>query len=408
MNTFAEASGRLPLLGHYLTYRSNPLAFISGIQHKSNAKVVQFLLGTNRVWLVRDWSIISEIFGNAHEVFAKGFGNEILRPAIGGSLFFSEGEEWQFKKQVLLHAFGSSGVSESKSGIRTTVRLSLDETDSLLAANAPMSFAHIQCMTMRVLGKVLLGREFLHDHPVHRAVEESWQLIEESSKVFGRFWMAWRGKKKKTWDSHRNYLENLSREVLFDTRDSCLMDLTELQDLDRRQRETFIDDVVSFLIAGRECIAVALFWVLDNLRQQPKDWQSRVDKDCGKARTLFIKETLRLYPPIWMMARQANRGYEFDGLHCKKGQIVFISPYAVHRDPLYWSDPEKFQPERFQQSPAQGYLPFARGPRACIGQGLAMSILRLFLDEILQSNREIHLSKAVGVQPGLSLRPLIA
>jgi len=90
-----------------------------------------------------------------------------------------------------------------------------------------------------------------------------------------------------------------------------------------------------------------------------------------------IEESLRLYPPGWLLTRRSIDADVIGGFEVAPNTDVFISPYLIHRNQQFWSDPEHFNPDRFSAADAAGrnrfcYLPFALGPRACIGEHFAM------------------------------------
>jgi cytochrome P450 len=126
-----------------------------------------------------------------------------------------------------------------------------------------------------------------------------------------------------------------------------------------------------------------------------------------------IKETLRMFPPaVGVFARQAAEQVEIEGWQVPEGSIVRILSYVVHRDPRWFPepgrfDPERFLPERADQIPAGAYLPFGMGPRACIGNTFAMMEMRLVAAMLLQ---RFEFSLAEGqrepkLHVGMSLRP---
>ena len=98
---------------------------------------------------------------------------------------------------------------------------------------------------------------------------------------------------------------------------------------------------------------------------------------------------MRIYPPVWGFSRRAEREAEFDGYVLPANAYIAVVPYALHRHPDFWPEPERFDPDRFQPNrakarPSYCYLPFAAGPRTCIGAGMAMLETQLVLAQVLQ------------------------
>ncbi|GBM26748.1 Cytochrome P450 3A13 [Araneus ventricosus] len=106
-----------------------------------------------------------------------------------------------------------------------------------------------------------------------------------------------------------------------------------------------------------------------------------------------IRETLRLYPPIYRLERQANADWQLGktGIILRKGMLVTVPIYAMNRDPKYWPDPETFNPDRFETENRKEYcfLPFGTGPKACLGRRFAEMEMKVCLS-YLMANFKIH------------------
>ena len=101
---------------------------------------------------------------------------------------------------------------------------------------------------------------------------------------------------------------------------------------------------------------------------------------------------MRLYPPAWGIARRCTEETEFGGYRIPRDAYIAITLCALHRHPDYWPDPERFDPDRFDANRTETrhsycYLPFAAGPRTCIGAGMAMLEVQLVLAQLLQRFR---------------------
>ena len=102
-----------------------------------------------------------------------------------------------------------------------------------------------------------------------------------------------------------------------------------------------------------------------------------------------VQESMRIYPPVWAVARRSEEPGEYNGFYIPEKSYIGIVPYALHRDPKYWPEPTRFDPDRFSPENAKGrhsycYLPFAAGPRACIGASMAMLEIQLVLVQIVR------------------------
>jgi cytochrome P450 len=162
----------------------------------------------------------------------------------------------------------------------------------------------------------------------------------------------------------------------------------------RLSRAQVRDQVVTFIVAGHETVASALTWAWHLLATNPEAWgRLRTEADAaapvGTSADLarlpwtaaVLDETLRLYPPAWLVTRRSLAPDVLGGVPVPADALVIMSPWLVHRHPAAWSDPERFDPSRFLDaeghrrrdlvaSPA--YLPFGAGPRLCIGRDMAL------------------------------------
>jgi cytochrome P450 len=119
---------------------------------------------------------------------------------------------------------------------------------------------------------------------------------------------------------------------------------------------------------------------------------------------MIVREAMRLYPPAAGFAREPIEDVTIGGYLVPKGSLVTVNTYALHRDPRFFADPERFDPDRFapgweDRVPRYAYLPFGGGPRVCIGNGFAMMEARLVLATIAQRCR-------LSLEPGQDVVPV--
>jgi cytochrome P450 len=178
--------------------------------------------------------------------------------------------------------------------------------------------------------------------------------------------------------------------------------------------EQLRNETITLLLAGHETTANALTWTFYLLSQHPGA-ESRLQEEIsnvlgGRAPMLedlprlaftkrVIKESMRLYPPIWIIERRVIASDVVGGCHLPSGSAVVIAPYALHRHPVFWERPEAFDPERFAGRTPQAYIPFGAGPRGCIGIEFAMLEAQLIATMVAQSFR-------LRLVPGHPMEPL--
>jgi cytochrome P450 len=186
------------------------------------------------------------------------------------------------------------------------------------------------------------------------------------------------------------------------------------------------DQILTFITAGHETTAGALAWTLHLLGQHPEAEQRVRDEVAGvldgrvpTAEDLpglaytrrVIEESLRLYPTVYALGRDAKDDDEIGGFRIPARSMLLLSPYVTHRHPEFWPDPEAFDPDRFlpersADRPRFAWFPFLGGPHQCIGQEFAMMEAILVVAMLAQSFR-LRLAPGARVEPRamLSLRP---
>jgi cytochrome P450 len=187
------------------------------------------------------------------------------------------------------------------------------------------------------------------------------------------------------------------------------------------------DEAMTILLAGHETTANALSWSLYLLTQHPEKAKllyEEVDRVLGKKRANYhsmkdliytqqvIWESMRLYPPAWLISRKAIEDVTIGNYKIHKGETVMMSSYIMHRSSKYFSNAEEFNPERFTNGKVEGvpeyvYFPFGGGPRVCIGNHFAIMEATLVLATLVQ-NYSFELAQnhhKVEAEPLITLRP---
>jgi cytochrome P450 len=183
-------------------------------------------------------------------------------------------------------------------------------------------------------------------------------------------------------------------------------------------RKEIRDEVMTLVLAGHETTAYTLTWALILLSRYPAVRDRLIaevtELSCGRELTAevadrldwtraVVSETMRLYPPVWTLARDAVVADNIAGVAVAPGDTVAISPYLLHRNSEVWTNPEGFDPRRFHPAhaskmPRYAFIPFGGGRRICVGAGLAQLEATLVLATLIQSVQ-------LDLLPGDSTRP---
>jgi len=188
------------------------------------------------------------------------------------------------------------------------------------------------------------------------------------------------------------------------------------------------DEMMTLFLAGHETTAIALSWACYLLAQNPQIEAKLVEElrlvlgnrapapeDLPRLSytEMVVKEAMRLYPPAWGVGRRAIADCEIGGYRVPAGSNVFILQWITQRDPRFFPDPERFDPERWREDPVRSgkiprfaYLPFGGGPRVCVGASFAMMEAILLLAMIQQRyHLELVPDHPVEVFASVTLRP---
>jgi cytochrome P450 len=170
------------------------------------------------------------------------------------------------------------------------------------------------------------------------------------------------------------------------------------------------DEAMTLFLAGHETTALATGYAWYLLARNP-EYFDRLRTEGMPFALQVIKESMRLYPPAYGIARSAVRDTVIGGFPVKEGELVFVAPWLLHRDPRNFEDPLRFDPDRFLPErealiPKYAYLPFSTGRRVCIGNHFALTEGQIILDTLARRfSMELVSPRKLKFQPLITLRP---
>ncbi len=381
--------------------------------------------------MVMDPQAIRHILLEAVEDYPKSdVTKNLLRPAIGESLFIAEGAHWRWQRRAVAPVFSHRNVT----GLAPVMSIAADRASARLAQVGPKAVDMADEMvraTFEVISDVTFsgGKSFDRD-AVHRAIDA---YISEAGKVSlldilgmpdwiprpGRLMSARTLKQMKA----------IADDAISSRRDRAPTDLPpDLLDLllgaedpqsERKMSDAELaDNLLTFIVAGHETTALTLGWALYLCAFDPKIQEAARDEARallqGRTATAedvanlpltrqIIDETLRLYPPAALVSRTAKRADTLCGREVRAGDTVMLPIYALHRNALLWDNPDSFAPARFADRKSierYAYLPFGDGPRVCIGASFALQEAVIILATLLSRFR-------FTAVPGKSPKPVM-
>jgi cytochrome P450 len=428
-----------PFLGSIRPFQANAPQFLTRLT-REYGPLVQFKLFNMPVYLVSDPDYIREVLVTNHKLFPKSdMGLQVMRRFLGIGLLTSEGAYHRKQRKLAQPAFHMQRIA-GYADIMT------DYTERHLATwqdgDGRDISEEMMALTMYIVSKTLFDADMDDMRGVADVVGKAIHILQQVTNDEFKIpfllptWLPTPNNRRRKAQRALLYgtLERIIGErqqgnQVEDTGDLLSMLLLardeEGQPLSKQQLR---DEVVTLFAAGHETTANTLTWAWYLLSQHPAveaRLHEEVDRVLGRGANgrlptlndlphlpyteMVVKETLRLYPPAWVLAsRQAITDTEIDGYPIPKDSLIFISPYAVHRQPDYYPDPEKFEPERFAPAqekalPRYAHIPFGAGPHVCIGNGFAMMEAQLLLATIAQRYRFTLMQPSVEMEPLVTL-----
>jgi cytochrome P450 len=418
------------LIGNMPLASRDPLAVFTGWAGEFG-DIFYYRAGWIHVYFVNRPDLIEFVLVRNHQNFLKDRVIQNSRWFFGEGLLTSEGERWKRQRRLSQPAFHRDRIT-----LYATIMTNYAEQMLSLWQDGTVIDAHQEMMrlTLRIVVRALFDVEADETQEISRSLNV---MMRNSTGVRLLLPPLFRLLPVPRMFEFRQAVSKLNETVyrIIDQRRrdesdsgdllSVLMDARD-EDGSHMDDKQLRDEVMTFLLAGHETTALALSWAW-HLLSQDSQVEHKLHQELdrvlgGRIPTVsdlssltyseeVIKESMRLYPPAWSVARTVIQDFELGGCRIPAGANVVMSQWIMQRDPRFFSDPEKFDPDRWsneniQKLPKFAYFPFGGGPRQCIGASFAMMEAVLLLATIAGRFR---LSKVEGQPivpvPSFTLRP---
>jgi cytochrome P450 len=404
-----------PLVGVLPKILKNPLEFLaqSMLDYR---EVMRLDLGLASVYLVNHPDLIEQVLKNQHQGYEKGSMWEPIKRLIGEGLPVAEGDQWLKQRRLMQPAFHQQRLVQMVDTMNAAVSEGTQHWAKLAETGEQIDILEEM---LRIGLNLILKTMFTTSITKEEAdlVGEKFTLI--ARLVMYRMWtfflpVSLPRPGDKRFQEGVNALDEVVYRIIQRRRDSgentgdLLSMLMFSQDQDTGEFMTnkqLRDELITVMTAGHETVAIALGWTW-YLLSQNADVEARLYKEVSSVLNgrpaatmqdlpkmpyakMVLEEAMRLYPPVWPIPRVAVKNDQLGAYHIPAGSMVVVSPYVVHRNPDFWPNPEKFDPERFTPDlvanrPRYAYLPFGGGQRICIGNNFAMMQAQLALAMLVQ------------------------
>jgi cytochrome P450 len=419
------------LWGNWQQYTQNPLEFLqNSAQRYGDVFRLRFAFLSSYLFTHPDVS--HEILAKQAQAFEKDpITCRSLGRIIHQGLTVNKGEPWKRQRRLMQPAFHVSRIN-------TYAQMMVQYTEQMMASWREGEIFDINqeliALTLRIVAQALFGTDVMESAS---QVSKSMAFLEESFAKESLslpipYWLP--TPHNLAVNRVLQGLDTLVRRIIAEHRSTgkdrgdllSLLLLAQDEDGSQMSDQQLHEEVLTLLLGGHETTANALVWACYLLSQHPEVAQKlreEVDTVLGqRAPTLedfprlqyvdmVIKETLRVYPPAWILGRQAMQDVELGEYQVRKGTMVFVSPYVQHHDPRWFEEPEAFHPERFSEENekkirAHAYIPFGAGPRACIGSRFTLTEQKVVLTLLAQKCQlTLVPNQKVEMEPLITIRP---
>ena len=414
----------------FAAIRGNPLAFLEDT-HRRYGDLVAFPVPRTTALLVNDPADVRRVLQGGARTWTKATVQyAALATVTGPGLLAVADERWLGRRRVAQPAFHHQRLETVTDSIRQAARRVAGEWSRLPAGGHVLD---VDALSMRVtldaIGRTLFDEDLgdVTADLVHATDEAAELVVAQGRQVVPL--PAWvptpvnRRLRRAVAD-----LDRICRQVIARRRSRGVgdrhADLLGLLIAAGLPDDAIRDELVTMVVAGHETVASALTWTLMLLAEHPGH-QERLRAEVRAAGDVaavglrerlpwtraVVDESLRLFPPGWVVSRRATAPDVLSGRAVPAGTIAIVSPWLLHRREDSWPEPERFDPNRFHGDVATtaraDYVPFGLGPRLCIGRDFALVELTVILAELLRDH-EVGLPEGwrrPGVDAFVTLRP---
>ena len=440
----------LPFVGCLFSFRRDPLRFLRETAARSGRAWIP--LGRNRVLLVTAPEDVDHVLRHAHESYGKR--EQLLLRVMGESVLTTEGKVWMERRRIVQKELGPDSMPHLAGTSATEVRKLIDDWRRL--AGAPTDLERdMRRLTLNIIVRVMFSAS-MSDADLEEArgaidvameyVQARWLglvdvPLQAPTPLNSRFkkaiatldrivYQMIRGRRaggdRDGSPDHPDLLDQLLKAThkRIDPRESAKR-FDPRESAKRFEDQEIRNEVMTIFLAGHETTAMALSWAFDLLGRHAgvarQVHEEAVAVLGGRVATLddlsrlpaasrVVHETLRLYPPAWLIHRVAKVEDHLAGEVVPAGTTVWLSPYLTHRRREVWgADADEYKPERWKghpKLPDGAFIPFGIGPRECAGDLFALTELTLIVASVCQHFRVDPLNATpVLPRPLITLRP---
>ncbi|HEX2573558.1 MAG TPA: cytochrome P450 [Polyangia bacterium] len=419
----------LPIVGVLPQLLWNPIRFFTDTLRRTGG-IATVNIGPVKIYILGRPDYVDYMLrGNSKNFTKEGGLWDTLRMAIGNGLAASDGSFWLRQRRMMQPHFHRQRLAGLISLMTGAIKEELDRLQIETRSGQPVELpAEMARMSMRIIVRTMFGTN-IKPEEIERFSRIADTIQMHLSRRIWLFYLPqWLSSTvDRSYWRHMEELDQIVYRLIdraaresdrSDTLISMLLDAQDEETGARMNQKQLRDEALTIFLAGYETVATACSWAFYILSQHPeveRRLRAEVEEKLQGAIPTFedlakleytrcvFQETMRIYPPVWLIPRTASQDDVIGGYRIPARSVVAVVTYAVHHDPETWEHPEIFDPERFAPARSEGrppsvYLPFGIGPRQCIGNNFALFEGVLLLSMLIQRYR-------VKLLPGQRVEP---
>ena len=420
------------IVGNLLALGEDPLGFLMECD-RNYKNIVPLRLGLTPACLVTDPAIIEQVL-KGRESFIKSRGFRALHTLLGAGLLTNEGDSWFRQRRLAQPVF-------HRSRIQSYGKVMVDYTEQMLdnwqSGETLDIHADMMRLTLNIVMKAIFNQDVSNQEAetVAKALDIAMNWFDSKRRQNFLIWEWFPRPENVRYRSAVESMDATIYNILTQRRESgddpgdllsMLMAARDEDDGTGMSDQQLRDEIATLMLAGHETTANTLSWTWMLLAQNPKaeaKLQEEIEQVLGSRiptikdlpnlpyASAVITESMRLYPAVSLLGREAVEEVKIGDYLIPKGCVVMLSQWVMHRKEEYFDNPESFQPERWldgleRRLPKGVYFPFGDGPRICIGKGFALMEAVLILVAIAQKYQlSLVPDCEIIPQPSITLRP---
>ena len=403
---------------------TRPLDYLRAVR-RAYGPVVQFPIPQPPTYLIDDSHLVQQVLQAQTADFDKGTVQyRSLSLVTGEGLLSATTEPWRTQRPVVQPAFHQGAMTRLAADCETAANRLVERWRLAPAGSVVDADEAMMRLGLEVVGEHLFGVDLRHGAAaLARHTLDALAAVIAAASLPGAFFRGLPTPAQRRFERALAALDEAVADVVASR--AAATDGPNLVDLlvaaYPEDPGAVRDQIITFLVAGHETVASALTWALGLLAHHPLE-QERVaegareaaDPSAASYARAALDEALRLYPPAWIITREATADTVLGSRRIPAGSLIIMSPWLRHRDERVWPLPDTFLPERFGGRPGAvaraattraDYLPFGTGPRLCIGRDFALLEGTIVLALLARAFRFGPVGRLPRVDPLVTLRP---